>query len=102
MNDVTYPNFEIETPWETLTRTGAMPVGFTGDVTMGSIWDAVGQVGAAATQVTLPLLFGQGSSASGQARGSAQIQGFVNQATSTLNQILVALQSGQLSRTDAV
>ena len=101
MNDA-YPTFEIETPWETLTRTGAMPVGLTGDMTMGSIWDAVGQIGAAATQVTLPLLFGQGSSMNGQARGSAQIQAFVNQATSTLNQILATLQSGQLSRADAV
>ena len=100
MNE-TYPQFNCETPREYLMRTGSMPSDYSGG-DLGSVWDAVGAIGAAATQVTLPLLLGSGGGSSGPARGSAAVAAYCRQAIDTLNQILTSMQAGQLSRADAV
>lgn len=72
------------------------------DDDLGDVWNAVGAVGASAVQL-LPSLFGGGSSsAGGPARGLAAIQAAVEQALSSLNQLLQSARSGQMSAATAV
>ena len=69
---------------------------------LGDVWNAVGAIGASAVQL-IPGLFGGGSSsAGGPARGLAAIQAAVDQALSSLNQLLAAVRSGQMAPGQAV
>ena len=72
------------------------------DDDLGDVWNAVGAVGASAVQL-LPQLFGGGSSsAGGPARGLAAIQAAVQQAISSLNQILAGLRNNQMAPAAAI
>lgn len=63
----------------------------------GDVWQAVGQIGAAAAQTGLNQLFGAGGGAAGgPARGLAAINTFGQQVIQTLGQMLTAAQSGQV------
>ena len=62
---------------------------------LGSVWQAIGQIGAAGVSL-LPNLLGGGSSAGGPARGLAAIQAVIEQALSSLRTLLQQAQSGQM------
>lgn len=68
----------------------------TDDGTLGDIWNAVGAIGASAVNL-LPGLLSGGSSSGGPAKGLAAIQAAVNQALSSLNQILQRVTTGQMA-----
>lgn len=72
------------------------------DDDLGDVWNAVGAVGASAVQLLPQLFGGGGSSAGGPARGLAAIQAVVQQAISSLTQLLQQAQSGQIAPAAAV
>lgn len=72
------------------------------DNNLGDVWNAVGAIGAAGVQMLPTLLNNQGSAAGGPARGLAAIQAAVQQALSSLNQLLAAVRQGQIPPQQAV
>lgn len=64
---------------------------------LGDAWNAVGAIGASAVQLLPGLFSGGGSSAGGPARGLAAIRAAVDQALSSLNQILQQVRGGQMA-----
>jgi hypothetical protein len=118
-----FPTFTTKTDWQHLQETGRLPERaafgvrhmpphvtvrprYRNDLAesdLSGISDVLGQIGAAATSWGLNTLTSLVAGGSGtQAKGTAAITAFGNQAIATLQQILAGIPSGQISRPDAV